>query len=225
MGHCSGRMTIWGSGQKIAGLNDITPVWCVPQYNIKNCLTHQCSCNVDLSGLNDTEIKKKRTPTKWTDDPLTTKTFIKKQHLDELRNALDLEMKLRNLTKENWDNPGSYFTAKQFQQIKVAIQRCEDYDKNVTPPLSAEICKTEVFVWDGEPYNPGNVITIKNLEYLRKFINKLQSVCACNCNYDCSCNCNYCTCYCNFCVCNCNYRCTCFCAYSDKRLKENIEYF
>jgi hypothetical protein len=82
--------------------------------------------------------------------------------------------------------------------------------------------------------SPGVEIHEETVEELRWAINVAKSICYCQCNYACTCNCNYactcncnyaCTCNCNYpCTCNCNYYCTCNCAYSDIRLKKEIEY-
>ena len=66
------------------------------------------------------------------------------------------------------------------------------------------------------PYTPGfagvGAGGIIYASHVNDMINKVVAagaVCLCNCNY---------------CTCNCNWSCPCNCNYSDKRLKENIEY-
>lgn len=69
----------------------------------------------------------------------------------------------------------------------------------------------------------GQYIAASNINDLIYKLNQAATICICNCNY-CVCDCNYCTCNCDYCTCNCNFGCTCDCNYSDKRLKQNIEF-
>lgn len=164
-------------------------------------------CNVRLGGV----YSPKRPKTVWTDHPASNDVLIKQIHLTELRNALDEEIRVRKLSTVAWSNPGNYFSSTQWKQIKNAINSCRTRDGG------------SAFVYH-DPYEPGDVITPNGMNYLRSFVNLLQNVCICQCNYDCACNCNYCTCNCNYCTCNCNWGCPCDCAYSDKRLKIKIKY-
>ena len=179
---------------------------CQPQYNGAECPGQ--ICNVHLGGV----ISKNRPQTKWTDEPVTNNTFIKLAHLTELRTALNKELSVRGLSAVSWSNPGQYFSSTQWTQIKNAINSCRKKDG-----LSA-------FTWT-DSYASGQVISYAGMIYMRQFVNVLQNVCMCDCNYDCACNCNYCTCNCNYCICDCNWNCPCNCNYSDERLKEDIEYF
>jgi len=166
---------------------------CAPQQG-GLCPSHLC--NVHLGG----PISKSRDQSKWTDDPITDRTNIKLQHINELRNALRRELSVRGLEEETWKDPGNYFSAEQWLQIKDAINRCKKKDGG------AEY----VYI---DPYNIGGVITPLGMQYFRLYVNQLQTVCICDCNYDCSCNCDYCECNCNYCTCQCNWWCRCNCAY------------
>lgn len=177
---------------------------CVPQYG-GACPVHLC--NVRSGGV----VSPNRPTTRWTNDPITKTTFISMVHINELRTALNAELSVRKLSAVSWQNPGSFFSSQQWTQIKSAIDSCRQRDGD--PSFAYR-----------DSYNPGDVITASGMTYLRNFVNILQQVCMCQCNYDCACNCDYCTCNCNNCSCNCAWWCPCQCNYSDERLKENIEY-
>lgn len=176
---------------------------CAAQYG-STCPGHLC--NVRLGGV----YSLNRPKTNWSDHPVSNQVYIKKNHLLELRTALNAELSVRSLSLKSWSDT-EYFTSKQWLEIRDAINECRRRDGGAE------------FVYH-DPYEPGDVITPIGMNYLRNFVNLLQTVCMCQCNYDCACNCNYCTCNCNYCTCNCNWGCPCDCAYSDKRLKEKIKY-
>lgn len=146
-------------------------------------------------------------------------------YINSMMTALTTELSTRGLSAVTWDKPvanSSKITINQINQIKTAINNSRTKDiannnttyvrdasgNNVVARAASGI--TKGFSWtDGTV--TGSFLKANLPTTIAGYINTLQSLCVCNCNY-CTCNCNYCTCNCNYCTCNCNY-CTCNCDY------------
>ncbi len=151
--------------------------------------------------------------TSWTDDPVSTATKVKVVHHNELRSSIDAEL---TRWSASWPtDPGAVTTSTKIQNEHV---------KNLRDGI--DTCQS--WSWpsqlDDAELEDRDVIKASQYNSLRDQVNTIELTCACDCAYACTCDCNYCTCDCNYCTCNCNYACTCDCAYSDKRLKTEIEY-
>lgn len=133
--------------------------------------------------------------------------------------AIQTELKIRSLASPVWNSydVGTRTKRSTFTQLVDSINSINTKDNK---PAVA---------W--RDYSVGNRVSRTFLQQIVVAINSNQDVCVCQCNYCtcnchyCTCDCNYCGCHCDYCTCHCNYTCTCNCNYSDKRLKENIEYF
>jgi len=151
--------------------------------------------------------------TSWTDDPVSTAIKIKAVHHNELRIAITAEL---SRWGSSWpSDPGAVTTSIKIQNEHVRKLR-DGINAATAWSWPSQMADSEL--------EDRDVIKASQYNAMRDRVNVIESTCACDCAYACTCNCNYCTCNCNYCTCNCNYACTCNCAYSDERLKTEIEY-
>ena len=143
------------------------------------------------------------TPTDFVEDIQDTQTKIKASHVNELRDAIAVELARRStvFSLPGDVNIGDVIDNDVFIQLRDALVAASPWNYGSSV---------------GDDMEDADMVDGSAMRTLRGRLNTLETSCVCDCNYACTCQCNYdCTCNCNYaCTCNCNYDCTCQCNYA-----------